>query len=68
MLVLTIRKNGYIMVDEDIKIQIGDIQGDRVKLLIDSPRSVLTLRDKLFESTNPEQRKAMLKRLTSKKG
>lgn len=51
MLVLTRQKNESIILGEDIRITIIDIEGDRVRVGIDAPKTLKIMRAELLEET-----------------
>jgi carbon storage regulator len=50
MLVLSRKKNESIVVNDNIKIVIVEIRGDRVRLGIDAPREVSVHRQEVFDA------------------
>ncbi len=50
MLVLTRKINETVIIDNHIKITIAAVEGDKVRLAIDAPRSVHILRQEVFEA------------------
>lgn len=64
MLVLTRRKNEAIMLGDDIKITILEVEAERVKIGIDAPRATKILRAELqaeVKSVNREATRTNLK-------
>ena len=59
MLVLTRRNNEAIMLGEDIKITILEIDGDRVKIGIDAPQATKILRAELLAEIRDVNREAI---------
>ena len=51
MLVLTRKVNQSILIGEDIHITILEVDGDKVSIGIDAPRSVKIVRSELLEET-----------------
>ncbi len=51
MLVLTRQKNESIILGEDIRITIIDIEGDRVRVGIEAPKTLKIMRAELLEET-----------------
>ena len=49
MLVLTRQKNQTIVLGDDIKVTIVDIDGDRVRLGIDAPKNMRIMRAEIIE-------------------
>jgi carbon storage regulator len=60
MLILTRKLNEAIMIGEDIKITVVEIQGDKVKLGIEAPRELSILREEIYRAVSEENRQAML--------
>lgn len=60
MLILTRKLNEAIMIGEDIKITVVEIQGDKVKLGIEAPRELSILRQEIYNAVGEENRQAML--------
>lgn len=60
MLVLTRKMDEAILIGEDIKITIVEIQGDKVKLGIEAPRELPVLREEIYSAVREENRQAML--------
>jgi carbon storage regulator len=73
MLVLTRHKNQTIVLGDDIKITIVDIDGDRVRLGIDAPKTMRIMRAEIIEEvrqTNQESVKsnaAFMKKISEAK-
>ncbi len=59
MLVLTRRNNEAIMLGDDIKITILEIDGDRVKIGIDAPQATKILRAELLAEVRDVNREAI---------
>ncbi|MDR3277299.1 MAG: carbon storage regulator CsrA [Oscillospiraceae bacterium] len=51
MLVLSRRLNETIVIGEDIRVTLLGIDGDKIKIGIDAPRSVKVLREEILEAT-----------------
>ncbi len=51
MLVLTRQKNESIILGDDIRITIIDIEGDRVRVGIEAPKTLKIMRAELLEET-----------------
>ena len=51
MLVLSRKKNEYIIIGENIKITVLDCKDDRVSIGIDAPREINIIRGELLEET-----------------
>lgn len=49
MLVLSRFKNQTIMINDDIKITVVDIRGDKVRLGIDAPKDVRIYRQEVYD-------------------
>ena len=60
MLILTRKLNEAIMIGEDVKITVVEIQGDKVKLGIEAPRELSILREEIYRAVSEENRQAML--------
>jgi carbon storage regulator len=60
MLILTRKLDEAILIGEDIKITIVEIQGDKVKLGIEAPRQLAVLREEVYNAVREENRQAML--------
>ncbi len=60
MLILTRKLNEAIMIGEDIKITVVEIQGDKVKLGIEAPRELSVLREEIYRAVSEENRQATL--------
>lgn len=59
MLVLTRKKGETIVIGDNIKISIVDVQGDNVRLGIIAPKDVSIYREELYKEIQAENRKAM---------
>lgn len=55
MLVLTRHKNESIMIGENVRVVVIDIQGDRVRLGIEAPRDMSVHRQEVFDAINKER-------------
>ncbi len=60
MLVLTRRVNETLYIGDDIKVTVGRIEGDTVRLLIQAPRQVAVYRAELYERVKAANRQAAL--------
>ncbi|NLU49724.1 MAG: carbon storage regulator CsrA [Syntrophomonadaceae bacterium] len=60
MLVLTRKKDEAIVIGDNIKITVVEIQGDKVKLGIEAPRELSVYREEIYESIREENRRAVL--------
>lgn len=56
MLVLSRKKNEVVTIDDDIRIVIVDIRGDKVRLGIEAPKSVSVHREEVYESIKQQQK------------
>ena len=59
MLVLTRQKNQTIVLGDDIKITIVDIDGDRVRVGIDAPKSLRIMRAEILEEVRQTNKEAV---------
>lgn len=59
MLVLTRRNNQAIMLGDEVKITILEIDGDRVKIGIDAPQAMKVLRAELLAEISDVNREAI---------
>ncbi len=59
MLVLARKIGESILIGEDVKITVVDIQGDKIKLGIDAPRELSILREEIYNAVREENRQAM---------
>ncbi len=55
MLSLTFLSGEYVMIGDDIKIQVED-WGGRIHLAIEAPREIPIMRQAVYEETYPERR------------
>ncbi len=65
MLVLTRKINETIVIGEDIKITILAIDGDKIKLGIDAPKTTKIFREELLKATIDTNKLAMAAPLVS---
>lgn len=56
MLVLSRKKNEVVVIDDDIRIVIVDIRGDKVRLGIEAPKNVSVHREEVYESIKEQQK------------
>ncbi len=57
MLVLTRRRNEIIMINDNIKIVVVDIRGDKVRLGIEAPKEVPVHRREVYDAIQRESKK-----------
>ncbi|MCR4399677.1 MAG: carbon storage regulator CsrA [Syntrophomonadaceae bacterium] len=60
MLVLTRKTDEAILLGDDIRITIVEIQGDRVRIGIEAPRSLPVYREEVYRAVREENRRAVL--------
>lgn len=58
MLVLNRKKGETILIGEQIKVTIADIQGDNIKIGIDAPAHIIILRQEVQEAIMAANRQA----------
>ena len=58
MLVITRQKGQVIHIGDDIEVMVVDVDGDRVRLGINAPRSIPVLRSELIEATKDANKAA----------
>ena len=56
MLVLSRHRNQSIVIGDNIVITVVDIRGDKVRLGIDAPQSILVHRQEVYEAIQRENR------------
>ena len=61
MLVLTRKSRQQIMIGDEIKINIVEVQGDSVRLAIDAPRNVRIYRGEIYHAIQEENQSAARK-------
>lgn len=61
MLILTRKTDESIIVGDNIKITVLEIQGDKVRIGIDAPRELSIHREEIYEAIRQENRQAVLK-------
>lgn len=60
MLVLTRKQNEGILIGNDIKVTVINIDGDKIRLGIDAPKSIRVIREELIAEIGQENRMAAL--------
>lgn len=63
MLILTRRKNESIIIDEQIKVTILELDNNRVQVGIEAPRDISIHREEVYLEIQEENRKAALARV-----
>jgi len=58
MLVLNRKKGETIIIGDNIRVTIADIQGDSVKVGIDAPQDIVILREEIQEAVKAANRQA----------
>jgi carbon storage regulator len=58
MLVLNRRKGETVIIGDNIRITIVDVQGDNIKIGIDAPRNINILREEIHEEVIAANRQA----------
>ena len=58
MLVLTRKPKQQIMIGDDVVINIVEVQGDNVRIAIDSPRSIKIFRGEIYKAIQEENKMA----------
>jgi carbon storage regulator len=56
MLVLSRKKNESIVINNDIRIVVVEIRGDKVRLGVEAPREVPVHRHEVYEAIQDQQR------------
>ena len=57
MLILTRKVGEAIILDDDIKITVSDIQGNHIKLAIDAPKEVKVYREEIVKRMQAEAKR-----------
>ena len=65
MLVLTRKINQSICLGDDIKVTVLSVEGDRVSLGVEAPRTVRIFRSELLEGTKTVNRESLISEFTS---
>lgn len=60
MLILTRRKNESIIIDDQIKVTVLELDNNRVQLGIEAPRDIIIHREEVYRDIQEENRKAAL--------
>ena len=60
MLVLTRKTNQSICLGDDIKVTVLSVEGDRVSLGVEAPRTVRIFRSELLEGTKTVNRESLI--------
>lgn len=58
MLVLTRKQNEGILIGNDIKITVINIEGDKIRIGIDAPKNIRVIREELIAEIGQENRMA----------
>ena len=58
MLVLTRKKGEKIIIDDNIKLTVVEIEGNKVKLGIDAPKSIEVHREEVYRRIEEENKEA----------
>ena len=59
MLVLSRKLNETILIGEDIRVTLLGIDGDKIKIGIDAPKTVKVFREELLEATKSTNKQAL---------
>jgi carbon storage regulator len=59
MLVLSRRLNETVVIGDDVRVTLLGIDGDKIKLGIDAPRSIKVFREEILEATKTTNRQAL---------
>ena len=65
MLVLTRKINQSICLGDDIKVTVLNVEGDRVSLGVEAPRTVRIFRNELLEGTKTINRESLISEFQS---
>ena len=60
MLILTRRKNESIIIDDQIKVTVLELDNNRVQLGIEAPQDIIIHREEVYRDIQEENRKAAL--------
>lgn len=60
MLILTRKKNESIIIDDQIKVTVLELDNNRVQLGIEAPRDIIIHREEVYRDIQEENRKAAL--------
>lgn len=60
MLILTRKANESIIIGDNIRVTVIEIQGDKVRLGIDAPRELSVHRQEIYEAIKEANRRAVL--------
>lgn len=61
MLILTRKSEQGIVIAGDVTVRVLSVDGERVKLGIDAPRSISVLREELIQQVEGENREAVVR-------
>lgn len=57
MLVLSRKKNEVLIINDNIKIMVVDIRGEKVRLGVEAPRNVTVHRKEIYDAIHKEETK-----------
>lgn len=60
MLILTRKKNESIIIDDQIKVTVLELDNNRVQLGVEAPRDIIIHREEVYRDIQEENRKAAL--------
>lgn len=63
MLILTRKKDESIIIDDNIKIKVIDIDSNRIQLGIDAPKSISIHREEVYKEIQEENKMAVLAKI-----